>query len=364
MIRSHCPSCRTVFKVPAEKVGKRVRCRRCGTTFTIAAETSDEPLGAAYLEFDNPPSGSQVDPWQASPSAQQGAIAAAAGGAEATQESADETPRVPLLGATRVYVREIGRTLLLMARPQSLIVLAIVCVICSLQLVAMFALCFALPMQIILAGWYLAYLLNVVVSGAANEDGLPSLTMEDGVVEGILYPLLKFVAITVLSMVPLGLLLISFARAGELDGIEALSVWARVLQRDFSAMLTLEPGHQLAAWLMLGLGLVFQPIMLLVVAVDTIRSLLRVDLMARTIIRTAPGYAALLVLTLVTNAAPVLLTVLLGLEDPESMLPRLGEWLALSVAVVCAGVLLSVLQMRATGLYYHFFKTRFAWSWG
>ncbi len=363
MTRSHCPSCQTAFRVPAEKVGKRVRCRRCGTTFTIAAETSDPPPGTGYLEFESPPSGSPLDPWQASQSAQPGP-AAAAGATEATEESADEMPRVPLLGATRVYVREIGRTLLLMARPQSLVVLAIVCVICSLQLVATFALCFALPMQIILAGWYLAYLLNVVVSGTANEDALPSLTMEDGVIEGILYPLLKFVAIAVLSMVPLGLMLLSFARAGELGGLEALEVWVRVLQRDFSAMLTLEPEHQLAAWLMLGLGVVFQPIMLLVVAVDTIRSLLRIDLMARTIIRTAPGYAVLLVLTLVTNAAPVLLTASLGLDAPEAMLPRLGEWFAWSVAVVCAGVLLSVLQMRATGLYYHFFKTRFAWSWG
>jgi predicted Zn finger-like uncharacterized protein len=40
MIQSRCPNCRTAFQVPAEVVGKRIRCKKCQTVFTVDAAGS------------------------------------------------------------------------------------------------------------------------------------------------------------------------------------------------------------------------------------------------------------------------------------------------------------------------------------
>lgn len=358
MLEANCTSCGARYRVSQENVGKRARCRRCGHVFAIAdADPEASLLASGELELEKLAGG---DPVAARPSVLDAAQPRAGIGAAAVEQTAEPT----LGGMIGGYLMAVGLTPAVMFHTSSIATLAIVCVVYSLQVLAYFSLCLAPVVLAILNGWFLAYLLNVVVSGAANDDSLPGMSIEDGMFEGVVVPLLKFLAIALIAMAPVALVLGTAMSEGELEPVDAITTWARALGRDYTPLLELQAGWQAAAWAALAAGLVFQPIMLLVVAVGSIGSLARVDLMAATIMRTAPGYAILLVVGLAAGFSEVALNYLLAPDDDAVAKMGLGSWLGASFAVMCATVLVSVFQMRVTGLFYHHFKSRFAWSWG
>ncbi len=105
------------------------------------------------------------------------------------------------------------------------------------------------------------------------------------------------------------------------------------------------------------------PMALLVVAVGGLPALIRVDLMLRTMVRSFTVYSIVVVLAYAGLLIPELIGALLmpGEVVEESSLET--GWLQ---AAILAPLSLygQIFMMRTVGLFYHHFKSRFAWSWG
>jgi predicted Zn finger-like uncharacterized protein len=367
VVHARCPTCNTRFKVPEDKLGRRVRCRKCAAVFQIVSD--ERPLVAPSLDdlpLEQLARGETVAnaPTAAPVVAPSSAPLGAATALPDLPPANNDAPRPSVLALLTGYIRAIAAAPLVMFKPSCIGVLAMICVLKLLAEATSVGICFLWIVFLILQGWYVTYLLSVVVSGAANDDSLPGMTMDGGFIDGVVLPLLKFVSTVLFSLAPLAVVLIASVVNEQLDLEPAVTAWVQALTFKFSGLLELDAQTQLAAWPALIVGLVFQPMMLLIVAVDSVRSLVRVDLMAVTMIKAAPGYVVLLLVCAACTTAPVLAAL--------SLLPLIavaeglgwGARLSLAALTVCLQVLFSVFQMYVTGLFYHHFKSRFAWSWG
>jgi hypothetical protein len=118
--------------------------------------------------------------------------------------------------------------------------------------------------------------------------------------------------------------------------------------------------------LVLLITIAFWPMMVLVVALGGMRSLIRFDLIAITIVKTLPIYVVVVLLVYAGVVGPGLLVGAVrgsGAED-GSGIGASGASLGAEAAFYVVMVYTNIVTMRVIGLYYHHFKHRFAWSWG
>ncbi len=365
MLHVACPSCGASYHVPDAKLGKHATCVKCGTRFVLAAPAPSPPAQNAEFEFDDLARGT------AQPHASPHVVASAAPASEPAAPAAS-TPTwgaasvgaaaSSLIAAIPRYLQDVVGTMALMFTPTGLIITVMLCCLQALKLLAPYALCFGILMILIINGYVLSYYLHVVSSGTARDDTLPSLSLTDGIVEDILMPLLKFLAVFVITLLPFVASLIWQVVNERVDNELAGLLLAGVLSFDFSSFLSLTPLQALLLIPPLLLGQVLQPMFLLVVAVGGIRCLWRTDLMLRTVFGTLPAYMVLLVLFWGLNWAASLADSVLAAISKSDM-----EGVPVTVIAIVRVVIetvVSVFTMRAIGLFYHHFKARFAWSWG
>jgi predicted Zn finger-like uncharacterized protein len=308
-----CPHCGTRYRVPDASAGQRARCKRCGRPFALGTPppelddelrlTDIESLGRGQAVAAPPspaPSAAPVRPAEAA--------AVSLGYAKGTAVGeGGAVGGAPMLSSFAAYPRDVAGTLRLLVTPGGLVTFVFVWMIVSVRLLSGFALCLALPMILITTGWYLAYLLSVVESGAAGEDELPGLTLTEGFVDGIFMPLLKFLAVSVVATLPLDIALTWSVGTGRMALEDAFAVLLSSLATDYGPLLSLSGEELLILGPSLLMAILLQPILLLVVAIGGIRSLIRFDLIFGTIARTLPVYLAVLLLVCVCLWVPDLL---------------------------------------------------------
>lgn len=224
------------------------------------------------------------------------------------------------------------------SEPGSMITFLILSAIaCTEPLLTMLPSCFGSFTILIIEGWIASYLFNTVLSAANGESDLPDLTLSDGWFDGIIVPFCKF------------LLAFLFAFAPAI-------VYAALMSISLRTALT-SPGLELAALAVLGHFML--PMLILAIAVGGATTVVRYDLMIRTLARTLPAYVLVCAITLLAFGAEWLV---------EHYLPSFSgpgrSALALNILGVIVGLYLKIVAMRAIGLYYHHYKNRFAWSWG
>jgi len=224
------------------------------------------------------------------------------------------------------------------SEPGSLITFLILSAIAGAQpLVAMLPSCFGLINTLIIQGWIASYLFNTVLSAANGESDLPDLTLTDGWFDGIIVPFFKFFLAFLFAFAP-------------------AIVYAALMSISLPTALT-SPGLELAA--LTALGFFMLPMLILAIAVGGATTVVRYDLMIRTLVRALPAYLLVCAFTVFAFGAEWLV---------EYYLPSFSglgrSALAASIVGIIVGLYLKIVAMRAIGLYYHHYKNRFAWSWG
>lgn len=287
MTKVSCPSCAARYNVPDEKLGKRVKCAKCGERFELSLPADDD---FAFPELEGLQSGEAVVRLPLPPPpADESSMGRAA--------SRADRPDFIGVGAIGAYMTDVLGFFKILTQPWELMTLVAVCLLCVFQVVAGAFLCMGIIVQLIITGWYLSFLLKVVQSGAARDDGLPDFSLSDGVWEDIVIPCLSFLSVRLLVILPMIAALVIAMNNGGLEselawvigflGVampELALVVSFQLAEEFPKLLTIVAPALL-------LGLAAAPMLMLVVAVGGIPALSRVDLMARTIARTLPGYA-------------------------------------------------------------------------
>jgi predicted Zn finger-like uncharacterized protein len=359
-----CPNCMARYRLADKLLGKRAKCKKCGEPFTLAAppdEIEDDLLGAlaqgeAQERKAAPPPPSPL------PASAMPPIPSPGAGVASLAMPPDQARAATGFGT---YLRDVGKSLLFFTRGGNLVTFAIVVLIVFLRLPVAFVPCIGLFLVFIVVGWYMAFELNVVLGAAAGEPDLPDLAIGDWV-EGIIQPLLKYLASWVVALLPFAIGLGYLVVFGQMDVYAALEHFGTALAGNFARAFDPDQGGGTLLGVILLLAMTLWPMMLLVVAVAGIRGLVRFDLMVLTIIKSFPAYVLVVVLAYVGVVAPALLSagvLTLVSEDAEGA-GLIGAALGVGAALIVLEVYANIFTMRVIGLYYHHFKHRFAWSWG
>ncbi len=343
---SYTCTCGVRYRLPDDAGGKRARCKKCGTVFTVPKEPATIPLAPVALQPQEPLSGSAGVPL---------------GFKESPADSTALPEREPNLGTAEAVARgrqlasdprpqhgfwaDVGWSFLLFVDPGNLftvIILAFAYAITPLLAVACLAgirlAIFGLLGLAVVYGWICSFYFGVISAAAAGEDGLPRIGATDGVLDDIIRPLCGFIGATFVAASP----------------VIACAIVARVYDWpfDFAA-----PGPlQLVS---MGAAMMAWPIVLLVVALGGFDSLLRPDLLLTTIGQTFAPYLAVCLLVGATVVLHAYSSALV-----RAMLGPQGSLLATFALTPLLQAYFGVVSMRIIGLYYHHFKNRFAWSWG
>jgi len=230
----------------------------------------------------------------------------------------------------------------------------------SVQILLAFALCLGLPGIFIIQFWFMAFCMNAVLDGAAGEEDLnqPSIT---SFVEDVIVPGFKFILTLLIVRLPVVIYLIVTMWPGGIGSGEVMAIMGALFTGPFEAIgeeawsgeLSVLGGLYLA-------GAFFWPMVLLVVAIGNVPALVRIDLILKTIVKSFPAYLCTVVLVYISLLLPVVYMAA-GLALTE---PSLSGTLVLLFLAQGVEVYATIMAMRVTGLYYHHFKHRFAWSWG
>ena len=357
--------CGARYRVPDSARGKRVRCKKCGQAFTVPAAKPAAPDAlddlSALAEGAAIETGRPATPRATAPPPDYAAALGGGASADAIQPPPSPEGHVSAAERAKLYFTSIGRNCLLNLKFGNLATLIVVWIIMSIQFPLMFAGCFGWIGILILEFYFMAFCMNAVVNAAAGEEDLDQPSFTGGWLEGIVWPGIKFLCAYLFVRAPAIIYLLTMLSARRLASGDAAPMLNGLLLGMFGPIFEESASAELITLAVLYLaGSFFWPMALLVVAVGAVRSLVRMDLILTTIIKSFPAYVCTVVLTYVALALPMIYAVV-GLAATEQS----------DVAAVVIGIFLSgveiyatILAMRVIGLYYHHFKHRFAWSWG
>ncbi len=190
-------------------------------------------------------------------------------------------------------------------------------------------------------GWLAAVYLSVLRDTASGSAELPGIKMEEGVLEDILKPFLKY----------LGAFACAFLPAAAYVILMSLGALPTSLHSGLNLML-------LAA-----AAVFFWPVFLMLFSFNALDMIIRVDLIFTTVYRTLLPYISLWLMLLLVGFIkflPILpiLVARAGLNIPLPALPQFGGLIGEGVFSL-VDLYLSLVSMRLIGLYYLHFKKRF-----
>ncbi len=201
-----------------------------------------------------------------------------------TRDVASELSNEPSFGAAailapvrpsgvRPYFQDLLATLMFPKKLGSLISFIVMWIVLVLGSFGAHVPLFGFVIVLMAAGWYAAYRLAILASAAAGEEEVSMLSFEDGVAEGIVYPLFRWVGTWAVAFAPF----IVFA-------VTVGGMQLNALLNGVSGLLA--AGGIVAATLALvALALFLWPMFVLCVCLGGFSSLVRIDLILRSIIR-------------------------------------------------------------------------------
>ena len=360
-----CPKCQTRFKVAASAGGKVVKCKNCGSKFRIPdfenAKAPSEPE-PPVIELEGPREALLIEH-----NAQAEAVVPAA--TYATNDVVfNELPTVdkPYAG----YLNAVGRSLAFPFNVGNLVTYLIVCFIMVAGLfIGGLAPCIGWLVVLIVSAWFMSFQLNIVVGAAAGDPDLPDMALTGGWFDGVLIPLVRMLIATVASQLPAAIFVVVMERKFGATTFEAvLAAVGMIFNSDYGVLVQSGTmATQMVGVLLLFAGLAMWPMFILVVAVGSTSGLIRLDLMCTTIWRSLLAYGLVLLFVYAGEAGIMILSYLVKQAIGSGRLIVPGSFvrvIVLGSAMLGFVVYCKVVTMRAIGLYYHFFKDKFAWYWG
>lgn len=337
-IKISCGICGRNYKVQNAAAGKKLRCKECGETIRIPEPEEDFGDGDDFSKL--------LDD---------------AVEEEAQAKSIRRPVRKPMVKAEKYdgdedgpvttkkennYTQDLVQTFLFLLDPGNLFTFVLISMLLfAKDIILPFAAILGLIGRLIILGWYSNYRFSVIYESATGRKELPELSPE----EGFFFPMLQWIATWFMVHLPAMLFL---AYAVNFEGFLLMKIL--MVGVDHEALADLLTGGQIAILISLySAGLFFWPILALCVAVGGFETVLRIDLMLLTILKSFAAYfftAGAMFVTAVVYFFTAYIAGEHGIVVVIFMIPVL--------------LYLEIVALRMIGLYYHHFKTRFAWHWG
>ncbi len=354
--------CGAKYRFAETAIGKKAKCKKCGTILTIEAEDqgpipiADEPdwgdeVGAAAEH------GERTGPRQGDLYIPPNAPAAMA------MASAPTAPAVPSSATARTYTSDVLWTFLFPASPSNLVSFLVVWVLMTLAPLVGCVPLVGWFLSLLVLGWYCAYRFEVLSRAAAGESDIPDISGTESFGVGLLGPLCKWIGSWAIVLLPALLFAGWQWRQGQISGVQM----AQLLTGGLSG-LTQGIAIQVALFFILvAVGLFFWPMVALCIALGGFSALSRIDLIVVTIAKTFPVYLLTILLMFGAVALQHVLTGVVGAkltpQTVQSTGAAFGTTLVLGIIIRGLEVYFDIVLMRLVGLYYYHFKGRFAWSW-
>lgn len=364
MITASC-ECGARYRVPDDSAGKKARCKKCGAGFRVPAVEASGPAGdidalsalAAGDEVDDP--GLRPAPEFTVAAHIPMAIDAPVGVA-----SVPENALPP--GTWAGYFQAILRTPRMLTESNNAATFVVMWFLLAITLVLAWAPCIGSVGIAIIRGWYLGFLFRVIGNSAANEDDLPAMHATDGVVQDVIVPTFKMLSVFLLARIPaIGFVVASLGQSGTMTTQDLVETCILLAVGMDQAVLAMPLQYAVITGGLIALGYLYMPMMLLIVALGSVADLVRIDLIGKTIIASLPAYLCTAGIVILAGVVGALADFGLDKIAEQSggagnLVPSLG----LSAVGMGISLFLTIIAMRTIGLYYHYFKNRFAWSWG
>ena len=337
-IKISCGICGKNYKVQDEAAGKKLRCKECGETIKIP-----EP----EVEFGDGDDFSKLLDDAVEEEAKARTIRRPVRKPMVKAEKYDGDEDGPVTAKKENnYTQDLVQTFLFLLDPGNLFTFVLICMLLfAKDIILPFAAILGLIGQLIILGWYSNYRFSVIYESATGRKELPELSPE----EGFFFPMLQWIATWFMVHFPAMLFL---AYALNFEGFLLLKTF--MVGVDHEALTDLLTGGQIAILISLySAGLFFWPILALCVAVGGFETVLRIDLMLLTILKSFAAYfftaGAMFVSTMV-----YFFTAYIAAQ----------HGIVLVIFMIPILLYLEIVALRMIGLYYHHFKKQFAWHWG
>ncbi len=337
-IKISCGICGKNYKVQDEAAGKKLRCKECGETIKIP-----EP----EVEFGDGDDFSKLLDDAVEEEAKARTIRRPVRKPMVKAEKYDGDEDGPVTAKKENnYTQDLVQTFLFLLDPGNLFTFVLICMLLfAKDIILPFAAILGLIGQLIILGWYSNYRFSVIYESATGRKELPELSPE----EGFFFPMLQWIATWFMVHFPAMLFL---AYALNFEGFLLLKTF--MVGVDHEALTDLLTGGQIAILISLySAGLFFWPILALCVAVGGFETVLRIDLMLLTILKSFAAYfftAGAMFVSTVVYFFTAYIAAQHGIVIVIFMIPIL--------------LYLEIVALRMIGLYYHHFKKQFAWHWG
>ncbi len=386
MPTQHC-ECGAKYRFSDASLGKRAKCKECGTVFSLVGDEELGPIpfadeGVTSPEVATPNTAPAHGPAEA-PVCPGCRITLPVGAKicvdcgidlatgreiatsqEKSHEYASDRPRT--------YAQDILATFMFPTSLRNAITFGVLCVVILLLDFLtgsvgfwVFAL-LVLVCRLAFLGWWASYRFNVVAAGAAGDLDLPDLMVANDGLGALVMVFFRWLGSWILVLLPAAVFFGVAASQGWLD----LNALDAALDNGVAGFLFFGSGPaEIAFGLLVVLGLFVWPIVILCVALGGFGCLGRVDLITYTMVRTFPVYLFTAAMVFGTDLLKFVLSsyVVDGLSgggEEQGSAAWTGMTVLISCLVMGVGVYFELVAMRLIGLYYHHFKDRFAWSWG
>lgn len=334
--------CGAKYTFPESAVGKRAKCAKCGAVMTLRDAEDQGPIRIAG-DSNGITDGSAV------------AVASPATLGPAF------VPPVPIIEEAVVerpppgYAGALFGAFTFLRSPQNIIVFVIVWFLLFVQAALLPAAgCIGVIGGFVVAGWVSAFKFNIIAEAAAGETDLPEVTLSEGIMDGIIVPLLRWIGSWLIVLLPMIITASVLAGLGRLG--PNFTVFA-LYDAGFLELLRDGSPELLALGALAYAGVFMWPMVVLCVALGGFASFSRPDLIISTMVRTLPAY----LLTVIIVVGVDMVAQLIGQSLAHSDWTQ-GYFLKGALAAALDAYL-AIAAMSTIGLYYRYFKDRFAWSW-
>jgi|TARA_R110001592_G_scaffold361962_1_gene674225 hypothetical protein len=337
-IKISCGICGKNYKVQDEAAGKKLRCKECGETIKIPEPEAEFGDGDDFSKLLDDAVEEEAKARTIRRPVRKPMV-------KAEKYDGDEDGPVTAKKENN-YTQDLVQTFLFLLDPGNLFTFVLICMLLfAKDIILPFAAILGLIGQLIILGWYSNYRFSVIYESATGRKELPELSPE----EGFFFPMLQWIATWFMVHFPAMLFL---AYAVNFEGFLLLKIL--MIGVDHEALTDLLTGGQIAILISLySAGLFFWPILALCVAVGGFETVLRIDLMLLTILKSFAAYfftAGAMFVSTVVYFFTAYIAAQHGIVVVIFMIPVL--------------LYLEIVALRMIGLYYHHFKKQFAWHWG
>lgn len=336
-----CP-CGARFSFAEKSLGRKAKCSRCGEILTLQPE--DEDFGIIAFA-DEPDDGG--DTFNDSGQPRFDTDSPAALPPSFPRDVIIETPDLEHPPAD--YASKLLDTVLFIKDPHNFVVyLMLVFLLCLADIVLPFGGIFGIIGRFLIFGWYCAFRFDIIGNAAAGDERIPNVASTEGVLDSIVLPAASWIGSWIVVLIPATIVAIVTAGTGLSQVVTNFAPGTGAINT-IKAIINAGQGTTVVT---LALGLFFWPMVVLCASIGGFVSLVRLDLIIKTIIATLPSYILTVVVVYGTSVAVF------------SLVRVLPTNAGAQAALVAASVYLEIVAMRTIGLHYYFFKGRYAWSWG